>query len=200
MDNLSTETIALMITYLLPGFIINTMFSYAFPIEKDNSSNIVLRYIFFGVLNYILIYFIDFLSMGNYLIKNPNLIFIIRTILMPVIIGIALIYLSNIQTFRKLLGLIGLSSINIIPTAWDYIFHRISNEGGSYLTITLKDYQEIYGFFNDKSFASSLRSSSNNDIYLDKIYKTNSFTDEFATGILISQEDILTINFHEKGE
>lgn len=201
MDTLSTETIMAIIAYLLPGFIINTMYSYAYPIGKNDSFDIILRYIFFTIINYLVIYLIDLMThlffQDRFLIKNFYIIFIIRTFLSPIIIGIILIYLSRFQPIRKLLRLIGLSSITSIPTAWDYIFHKVSNEGGSYVTITLKDYEEVYGFFNENSFASSLRPSFNNDVYIDKIFSDNSFEKELESGLLISQNDILAISFYK---
>lgn len=89
---------------------------------------------------------------------------------------------------------LGLDTVSITSSSWDYVFSELKKAGGSYLIIQLKDGSYIYGIWGIKSFASSGKTTGGNDIFFEETYTDESFSKSNNSGVLINQSDILTID------
>ena len=93
---------------------------------------------------------------------------------------------------------LGLSTIHVIPTAWDWRFSKIP-PGGMFLMITLTSGERVAGYFGLKSFASS--DSGERDLYIEEEYDVtdqNEWNPRPAkVGILIPVKEIRYVEFWE---
>src|SRR5262249_29872947 len=89
-----------------------------------------------------------------------------------------------------------LSTVHVIPTAWDWRLSRVSR-GGMYVMVTLSSGGRVAGFFGPNSFASS--DSDERDIYVEEEYtvdetgKWEARTEK--VGVLIPAKEIKYIEF-----
>ena len=112
--------------------------------------------------------------------------------MMPMFIWMLIMRAYKSSYGKRLVNAMGLSKEHLTETSWDYIFYNITQVGGAYLIITLRDYTNIYGFVGDQSFISSNKEGSN-DIYIENVFTSNEFDESINSGMLIYEKDILTI-------
>lgn len=100
--------------------------------------------------------------------------------------------------FEILLKKMKIKKSHPIPSAWDYFF---SKQETAWVIVTLKNGKTIYGLYADRSFASS--DPEERDLFIEKTYILEDgnvwIEDESSSGILLSQNEIETIEFL-KGE
>lgn len=112
--------------------------------------------------------------------------------LLAVFIGVV----KQKEIIERLFEKININKIHPVPTAWDYYF---SKQEASWIIVTLKNGKTIYGEFSDNSFASS--DPEERDLYIEKTYSINEdmtwAEDEKSKGILISKDEIETIEFYK---
>lgn len=187
----SAEQLYIAVTFLVPGYILNTVLSTFSPQEKNFS---VLRLTFLGTLN---------LAVCAPIILNwdtswPTYMKVIciylMTLIIPVLLGLTWSAARKYEVLRRVASKFSINTIHPCPTAWDYIFHKSKN--GARVIVTLKDATIIYGAFDSESFAAE---SSHQDIYLEKMYKlgADSKWEDIpnSNGILISKDNVKTIEF-----
>lgn len=204
--NFSEEGLLLAVTYLIPGFLITLMFSNMLHLEKDRSSTVVFKFLFFSLINMIVYTVIDkiwFSICINPIIKNSVYISFFRNIILPIFIAILLTLLLKKVTvssktiflpLKNVLQHLGLDTFSITSSSWDYVFSELKKAGGGYLIVQLKDGTYIYGIWGIKSFASSGKTTGGNDIFFEETYTDESFSKSNNSGVLINQGDILTID------
>lgn len=204
--NFSEEGLLLAVTYLIPGFLITLMISSIFHLEKDRNSTVVFKFLFFSLINMMVYTVID--KIWFWICKTPiteNSVFIsfFRNIILPIIIAILLTVLLKkvdmsskkfFHPLKNMLQHLGLDTISITSSSWDYVFSELKKSGGSYIIIQLKDGSYVYGIWSIKSFASSGKTNGDNDIFFEETYTDESFSKSNNSGVLINQSDILTIN------
>lgn len=202
MVNFSEEGLFLIISYLLPGYLINMILSKGLYIENRDASATVYRYLLFSLINIFLYTAVDhifFNMFDGFLIINEVFIVCIRNIILPSIIGSLILWLMKRYDSNGIIGYIrsffGLSQVALTLSAWDYVFYSIMEKGGSYIIITLKDNSMIYGKFGSKSFASS-NQQGNNSIYLEQTFFDFEDLTPHNSGILIYDKDILAISIY----
>lgn len=193
----SEEVFFLTISYLIPGFLINTLIENTLYLKRNTLSNVLLNYFIFSLLNITLFTSVDkifYIIFGQNLINDTILISFLRSLVMPIIIWMLIIQAYKNSYGQRLLNAMGLSKEHLTETSWDYVFYDITQIGGAYLIITLRDYTNIYGFIGDKSFISSNKEGSN-DIYIEDVYTSNEFCESINSGMLIYEKDILAIYY-----
>ena len=191
----SEEVFFLTISYLIPGFLINTLIENSLYLKRNTLSTAILNYFVFSLLNIALFTSIDkmyYIVFGQYLINNVILISFFRSLVMPMFIWMLIMRAYKSSYGKRLVNAMGLSKEHLTETSWDYIFYNITQVGGAYLIITLRDYTNIYGFVGDQSFISSNKEGSN-DIYIENVFTSNEFDESINSGMLIYEKDILTI-------
>ncbi|MDG4958326.1 DUF6338 family protein [Lactococcus lactis] len=198
MLNFSQEGIVIALSYLIPGFIINTALAHTFKLNDSTGSEAIYKYLCFSLLNLFVYSLIDGIYrffFKDYLVNNTVFILLLRNVALPIILSlIILIFNQKIKrkdiTLGNLIYLLGFDNVSRTENAWDYVFSNLPK--GSYVIITLKSGEIIFGLFGSKSF-STYRNSSKNSIYLEQTY--NDF-DDFKLegfGILIETENIESI-------
>ncbi|MCB5956366.1 DUF6338 family protein [Enterococcus sp. CWB-B31] len=191
----SEEVFFLTISYLIPGFLINTLIENSLYLKRNTLSTALLNYFIFSLLNITLFTSVDkifYIIFGQYLINNIILISFFRSLMMPLFIWALIMWAYKSSYGKRLVNAMGLSKEHLTETSWDYIFYNITQVGGAYLIITLRDYTNIYGFVGDQSFISSNKEGSN-DIYIENVFTSNEFNESINSGMLIYEKDILTI-------
>lgn len=114
--------------------------------------------------------------------------------LAPALIGILVGMSLKKDILYNSLKKIGLDVVHPIPTAWDYCFNRYPE---SWVTITLKNGLVWRGHYSINSFAST--DPAERDILIDRVceYKKGKSWIELGTSVLISKDEIQTIEFHK---
>jgi Family of unknown function (DUF6338) len=112
--------------------------------------------------------------------------------------ALGLLSATNIR-FRWIASLfkkVGLTVIHPVPTAWDWKFSGIKE---SWVLVTLKNETKWRGVLGENSFISS--SSQERDIFIEKVFTVdkNGNWVERTSGVLITHDQIETIEFWPKG-
>ena len=120
------------------------------------------------------------------------------TIAGPAFFGFLLGALAQKECGNWLANKLNLTTIHVIPAAWDWRFSKIP-KGGMFVMATLTTGERVAGFFGPKSFASS--DTDERDIYIEEEYTVSD--DDVWTprptkvGILIPIDEIRYIEFWE---
>ena len=183
--------------FLLPGFIINSIVESLVPPRKFYETKYFFSCLFYSVVNCAV------LSWAYILIINSKqkaewthwLLLLSTTIIGAIIIGLCIGLLKQNEVIEHLCRKCNFKKIHPIPTAWDYYF---SKSEPSWVIVNLKSGKTVYGLYSYNSFASS--QYDDRDIYIEKVYQVTSEMaweeDERSKGILISKEDIESIEFY----
>ncbi len=86
-------------------------------------------------------------------------------VLLPLLIGVALVFFDQSERFYKLTERMGLRPVHHTPTAWDFTFR---NQKASFVLVHLTDGSEVAGAWTGGSFASSM--AGDRDIYVDQMW------------------------------
>jgi len=166
----SLQTIFLIFSFLVPGFIFDSAFSMLIPKKQQAWEHSLLYYFTFSCLNYALCSWLVYLIINSdFFIEHISWsaigwLFII--LISPFALGIVLGWLAQKDNVRKYLENIGLRFMHPIPNSWDYFF---GNTTPKWILVTLKDGHSVAGYFGEKSFAAS--DLSGRDLYIEKIYR-----------------------------
>lgn len=112
----------------------------------------------------------------------------------PAALGLVLGINIQRNLVRGLLGRIGLFTVHVLPTAWDWKFAGALEE--QWVLVTLKNGISFAGLFGKESFASS--SSDERDLYIQWIYdidEDGTWSSPGRKGVLISATEVSTIEF-----
>jgi len=106
----------------------------------------------------------------------------------PIIVGIALGIGYQKQIIRSLAQRVGLVTVHSAPSAWDFLFQETLSRPWTWVVITTKDNEKLYGLFGGGSFASS--SEENRDIFIEKLADSNFTLLDQDHGLWIKEADI----------
>lgn len=198
MLNFSQEGIVIALSYLIPGFLINTVLAHTFKLNNSAGSDALYKYLCFSLLNLFVYSLIDSIYnffFKGYLVNDNAFILVLRNVVLPIFISlIILLFTQKIKRrdihLKNIISLIGFDNISRTENAWDYVFLNLTH--GSYVIITLKSGEIIFGLFGSKSF-STYRNSSKNSIYLEQTYNDFDDLEPLGFGILIETENIESI-------
>ncbi len=190
----SAQTLFLTLTFIVPGFIMDSVCSKFVARHRPESHVAFLRYLTFSSLNYAvwswLVYWL--------LVEERSLVvaffcWVLITIVSPVAIGLLLSYAHQNQWLKWLAKKARLRIIHATPTAWDYVFSR---QGAAMVQVTLTDGRQIRGFYSNNSFSSS--DPNQRDIYLEqacRLVDKKWCPLESGTSVLITSQNIEYIQF-----
>jgi hypothetical protein len=156
---INADTIKIITTYVLPGFISLKVWSFISPSEKRHIQDIILELVIYSLLNYIIMNWLVTLALqsGNEVFINLSTIFvsIVTPIIWPIII-------KNVIDLKLLRGKI----IHPTKSAWDFFFSKAKP---CFALVHLKDKRKVGGLFYDQSFASSMDEAF--DIYIMQVWE-----------------------------
>ena len=190
----SAQTLFLTLAFLVPGFIIDSVFSKFVPRQRPESFVAFLRYLTFSCLNWVLwcwpVYWVIFEGVSALV---TFLCWVLVTIVSPIAIALLLSYAHQRQWLRWLADKARLRVIHTTPTAWDYVFSR---QEPSLVQITLANGTQIRGDYSYGSFSSS--DPSHRDIYVEQVCRLDG--QEWkplrrGTSVLVTSRSIEYIQF-----
>ncbi|MEK4222053.1 DUF6338 family protein [Bacillus sp. FSL W8-0116] len=184
--------------FVVPGFIIDSIYRKCVPQRDITFHSVFLRFLLFSVINYSIVFpIISWLSKIPYIQTHETVSFYISMVtifLIPVIIALIISVISNKGWVRTILQKIGIHTIHVIPTAWDYQFRKDEHK---YLIVYLEDGGIVFGYWGFASFASSIREDK--DLYLEKIFNVDDNNEWIEIpqnkGIWIPEKSIKYIEF-----
>ena len=193
------EILILAFTFLVPGFVSQTIKSYFVPLKEKDTAITILGYLTFTGINYAL------WSWALYLVlfaippfDRPSIIIVLCFavfIFSPLMLGILAGVLQSKGYIRKLMHKLKLEPMHESPSGWDWKFSKTDRP--EIIHITLDNGTEIRGLFGAESFASDF--SKDRDLYIEEIfdYQTdgNWSVDPNSKGLWVSGSSIKYIEF-----
>lgn len=192
----SFEVVFYTCIFLLPGFIIKSVIDTLVPPTKNNDTKYFFSCLLYSIVNCAIWSWVYLLL--NKISDNHPIIYWIL-LLATTVVGATLLafvvgVIKQTDLIEWLFKKMGVNKIHPVPTAWDYFF---SKQKESWVIVTLKSGKTIYGKYSEQSFSSS--DNEERDLYIEKTYTVkDNMTweeDEKSKGILITKEEIETIEF-----
>lgn len=194
MDIWTTESIQLVILFVIPGFISLKVYTLLAGSDGKHTSQQLLDAIAYSCINYAAMAFpILWIEKQNLISSHPKIYFAIWSSILLIVPGLlSLGYWKLRQTEW---------SLRVLPhpqgRAWDYVF---SKRLPAWIVITLKDGRKVGGWYGGKSFASS--NPNLPEIYIQEEYHINEdggfdSPHHESGGILITESEISTIHFYQ---
>lgn len=182
--------------FLLPGFVIKCVIDALIPPVRYNETKYFFSCLLYSIVNcaiwswvYILVAPIAINNSVAYWLLLLSITIVGATIL-AFLIGL----IRQKKVTEWLFSKIKVHKVHPIPTAWDYFF---SKQEEAWIIVTLKNGKTVYGKYSTESFASS--DYEERDLYIEKTYSISEdmswIEDEASKGILISKDEIETIEF-----
>lgn len=182
--------------FLLPGFVIKSVLDALTPPVRHNETKYFFSCLLYSIVNcaiwswaYILI-----APMATNKSAVYWLLLLSITIVGAAILAFLIGFIRQKEMVEWLFSKINVHKVHPIPTAWDYFF---SKQEKSWIIVTLKSGKTVYGKYSTESFASS--DCEERDLYIEKNYSISEdmswIEDEKSKGILISKDEIETIEF-----
>ena len=193
------ENLHLVLFFIVPGLIAVFIRSRFIAGRRPSHTEQILSYLVVSLVYYTftLPYVMRVIAGGGNL-YDQSLNWAALTLLGPSLFGFALGAAAQKRVMHKVMGWIGLSMVDIIPTAWDYRFSSIPR-GGIFVLVTLSDDKQVAGFFGSKSFASS--EGEERDLYIEEevtlsedgswAYRTE------PVGIFVSAKEVKHVEFFD---
>lgn len=115
------------------------------------------------------------------------------TVLGPALFGVILGLNAKFSWTRRILGRVGVNTLHVLPTAWDW---RFADTPAFWIIVKLKNGTKFAGFCGSRSFMSS--DPKERDIYIERIYdigEDEKWISREENGLLISHGEISTMEF-----
>ncbi len=192
------EAVVVLITFVIPGFVARRVLALAFPRAEPSQGQLVLEGITLSCLNYGVLSGLLILGWKQRWYEHAfvfaGLVFV-ALFVSPVMIGLALIFMTDTRWVHNLRGRFGLT--HPVPKAWDYFFRRRTP---CWIIGTLKDGRMVAGLYGLNSFASSF--PADEDIYIERLCKLSEEGQivglaEHSLGAIIRMENVQLLEFYE---
>lgn len=188
----------LIFLFIVPGLIIVYVRSQFISGRSPTSTENALGYFALSILYYA--FTLPILEWALNL-SGPRItravVWIGLTIIGPAVFGLLLGAWAQKEWGSWIADKVGLSTIHVIPAAWDWRFSK-TPRGGMFVMVTLTSGASVAGFFGPKSFASS--DADERDFYMEEEYDVDDgkWSPRAAkVGILIPVKEIRYIEFWE---
>jgi hypothetical protein len=198
-DFKGVENLNLILAFVVPGLVITAIRNRFITGRPLTNTEILINYVALSALYFGLVapFLQPLNSLTNFLPKA--FAWIVLTIFGPAIVGLLFGVAAQLQLGRKIAHALRLNPVHYIPSAWDWRFWTIR---GQFVRVTLSDGTEVYGYFGNRSFASS--DPAERDLYLEEEYdfrEPGEWTPrKERVGILISGKDIRFVEIWERAE
>jgi hypothetical protein len=192
------ENLYILLFFIVPGLVIVYVRSQFISGRTPTHTENVLGYLVLSLLYYsIILPFIEqALSVREPWVTRAA-VWIVLTLVGPALFGLLLGVWAQKECGVWIADKIGLSTIHVIPAAWDWRFSKMPC-GGMFVMVTLTSGERVAGLFGAKSFASS--DTAERDLYLEEEYDVDGDKWEARpakVGILIPVKEVRYIEFWE---
>lgn len=189
------------LSFVVPGFICDSVLASIIPRRSEGKERLFLRYLTLSGLNYAFwVWLIYLLLRVDFFRQNPivsALSWFLIIFVSPILLGLILGKQSSKGWIRRFLMRLGINTIHPIPSAWDFFF---STTPPVWMLVTLKDGSQVAGLFGSRSFASS--DQDERDLYIEEMYKIGTDAPwekvQSTRGIFITGSEIKHIEFWER--
>ena len=194
-ETLTLDSPFILVAALAPGFLVLFVRSQFLTGRNPSHTEAIFSYLMVSTIYYALaLPFVElFLSMPQWSYQK-TLAWLTLTFLAPAILGLLLGIAVQKDWFHRIIQRIGLHSVHVMPTAWDWKFSKLHD---AWVLITLNDGTQFAGFCGSSSFISS--DPMERDIYIQWIYdidkKTQQWRARGENGVLIPARAIQSIEF-----
>ena len=197
-DFKNVDNIYLILFFIVPGLVIvyvrSRFISGRVPSHTENA----LGYFVLSILYYSFVLPIIEWALN---IRDPWIeraaVWLGLTLLGPAVFGFLLGAWAQKEWGVWIAHKLNLSTIHVIPAAWDWRFSKIP-PGGMFVLVTLTTGESVAGFFGAKSFASS--DTAERDLYIEEEYTVDGGKWEARparVGVLIPVKEIRYVEFWE---
>lgn len=202
----SSDMLFHLVAFMVPGFLWYRTSRAFFVSSESGDLPSTIRFLLFALINYALWFLqVRFLLDENYYSANPLgafALWVVIIIISPVVLGAIHGFIQQRDLVRFALAQVGVFPLESSPTAWHFLFSRLSRtKGGEWIVVTLKDGKQIFGHFGSNSSASS--GPTEHDIYIETVVGTEpEFTpdDSYTIGVYVPFEQIAHIQIRRKTE
>ncbi len=196
----SFDTLFYTLAFLVPGFVIDSVFSMFQRRRPERPHLSFLRLLTLSAINYAIWSWLIFLLIQpEWPQAHPGraaLGWLIVILIGPLLLGFIISYFAQKDWARRFLQWIGLRPLHVVPTAWDWRFETLREP--HWLLVTLQDGSQVAGYFGSQSFASS--QADQLDLYVEQVWQVPNDGGPWAMvepqrGILISSHQIRYVEF-----
>ncbi len=193
------ENLHLILFFIVPGLITAFIRSRFIAGRRPSHTEQLLSYLVISLIYYtITLPYVMQVMAGDGKLYGQSLNWAALTLLGPALFGFILGAAAQKRVMHTVVGWVGLTMVDIIPTAWDYRFSSIPR-GGIFILVTLSDDRQVAGFFGSKSFASS--EGEERDLYIEEEVTLNEdgvweFRPE-PVGIFVSAKEVKHVEFFD---
>jgi len=194
MELTSNTDIHLALTFIVPGLIAVFVRAQFLTGRRTSHSEAVLSYVTLSAFYYALVIpILDGLIGPNDQGPSSHLVWFGTVFFGPALLGAVLGLNAQRGYIRRALSWLGLTSVHVMPTAWDWKF---STGPEQWVLVRLKDDTKFAGYCGIGSFMSS--EPGERDLYIEKVYDLddeNRWQDCGAKSVLIAAGEVKTIEF-----
>lgn len=198
MNNLSDNSILIIIYFIVPGVLSYTTYVAIIGAPRRLREYSLLKWFIFGtyynIVWYIILSIQGVSNLSDMFQSRTTGDFALRLFVSPLLFGIILALLSKMNLIRGMLNKFGIPVLHPALSAWDYVF---INRNPCWIMITLIDGNNVYGYFGLNSSVSS--DPDERDIYIEQVYTYDEdgeiIEDPHYDGMLIDSSQIRTIEF-----
>ena len=195
MSDLKTmDQASLALAFLVPGVIILFVRAQLLTGRLPSGSDGVLAYFTVSVVYHALtLPALSWLFEKSGPLASHTGLWFVLTVVFPALFGGLLGLNAKFSWTRRSLGWVGLNTLHVLPTAWDW---RFVDTPAFWVIIKLKNGTKFAGYCGSGSFMSS--DPKERDIYIERIYdidEDEKWIDRGQNGLLISHGEISTIEF-----
>lgn len=198
----SLESVLYSALFLLPGGIINAIVKSITPTKKFSSSQELLRWIAYSILNWAIWSWL-FLIILKHLDSSKVCYWIILLVTLSItsiVTGYLIGLIQSKSIIRRIAKRLGLNIEHSVPTGWDFVFSK--RDSPCFIIVSMDDGTKYYGYFGENSLASS--DNDNRDIYIEYIYDLDEDGSwkpaSNCRGALINSSHISSVEFLEQEE
>ena len=199
----SLAAVVVLVVFLVPGYVWRAVEGCLVSLQREAKwEMLALGLLTRSTIIYLpLLPFFYLLWLEKWHEQNPGrtcFLALLCLVVLPSLLGLFTGVAKQKRLVGRFLNLIGVPAFNSIPSAWESYF---SQAPSSWMIVTLKNSQRVYGYFGPGSHASSDPTA--HDIYLSH---TVALTDgRFQLvgntgGVYVPASEILTLEFIKEGE
>ena len=184
------------LTFIVPGFIADSVLGLMIPRRSSGTESSVVRFLTFSCFNYALWSWLIYLIVKTELsITRPSVasaLWAFIILLSPILLGVLVAKARQGGFVTKMLSRVGLPVIQPNPTAWDQFFITAEPQ---FVLVTLKDGSTVAGRFGPRSAASS--DAIERDLYIESVYRVGEPWTEIEGngGVWIRGDEIRYLEF-----